>query len=80
MSSPVIEHVSKEQHRIDWDSVKVLDQEADWFTRGVREAIQICRQGSTLNRDRGRHYLRPVYHSLLSRDEQHQSRDESTEA
>ncbi|CAH1257980.1 Hypp1940 [Branchiostoma lanceolatum] len=60
VSSPVVQDVAKQKHKIDWDNVKVLDQDSDWFSRGVREAIQICRQRSTLNRDRGRHYLKPV--------------------
>ncbi|XP_078600301.1 uncharacterized protein LOC144875260 [Branchiostoma floridae x Branchiostoma japonicum] len=79
VSSPVVEHVGKKQHKIDWDNVKVLDQDPDWFARGVREAIQIRRQKSTLNKDRGRHYLRPVYDCVLSRDNVHQmSRDRET--
>ncbi|KAI8483456.1 hypothetical protein Bbelb_387880 [Branchiostoma belcheri] len=57
VSSPVVEHVARKKHNIDWDRVKVLDQDSDWFARGVREAIQIRRQCSTLNKDRGRHYL-----------------------
>ncbi|XP_066263270.1 uncharacterized protein [Branchiostoma lanceolatum] len=61
VSSPVVQHVAKQKHKIDWDNVKVLDQDSDWFSRGVREAIQIRRQRSTLNRDRGRHYLKPDF-------------------
>ncbi|KAI8518866.1 hypothetical protein Bbelb_021230 [Branchiostoma belcheri] len=61
VSSPVVEHVARKKHNIDWDRVKVLDQDSDWFSRGVREAIQIRRQCITLNKDRGRHYLKPVY-------------------
>ncbi|KAI8502833.1 hypothetical protein Bbelb_195350 [Branchiostoma belcheri] len=63
---------------IDWDRVKVLDQDSDWFARGVREAIQIRRQRSTLNKDRGRHYLKPAYDCLLSGDYHIKSRDKRT--
>ena len=39
-----------------------------WYKRGVREAIQIRRTGSDLNRDRGRHDLPVVYNKLLLLD------------
>ena len=68
-TSPVGEHANKEQHKIDWDGVRILDREEDWYRRGVREAIHIRRSGSDLNRDRGRHDLPVVYNRLLSLDQ-----------
>ena len=65
-TSPVGEH--GKQHSIDWEGVRILDREANWYKRGVREAIQIRRTGSDLNRDRGRHDLPVVYNKLLSLD------------
>ena len=38
--SPVGEH-QKSGHNIDWDGVNNLDEEIDWFRRGVKEAIYI---------------------------------------
>ena len=67
-SSPVGAHIAETAHQVDWDKVQVLDREDDWYRRGVREAIHIHRRGSDLNRDRGRHYLPPAYHNLISRD------------
>ena len=67
-TSPVGEHASKEQHQIDWEGVRILDREDNWYRRGVREAIHIRRTGSDLNRDRGRHDLPVVYNKLLSLD------------
>ena len=67
-SSPVGEHSAAPGHDIDWDGVKVLDKEDNWFKRGVKEAIQIRRTGSDLNKDKGRHHLPRIYNRLLSRD------------
>ena len=68
-SSPVGEHAANSKHDIDWDGVKVLDKEANWFRRGVKEAIQIKRTTSDLNRDRGRHQLHRGFNSIIrSRD------------
>ena len=38
-----------------------------WFNR-VREAIQIKRRGSNLNKDKGRHQQPSAYDSILSSD------------
>ena len=65
-SSPVGEHSTSLQHDIDWDGVKVLDKEDNWFRRGVKEAINIKRTNSDLNRDRGRHHLPSSYNRLIS--------------
>ncbi|XP_071491393.1 uncharacterized protein [Diadema antillarum] len=66
-SSPVGAHASF--HDIDWDGVKVLDREDNWYKRGVKEAINIRRTKSDLNKDQGRHHLPRTYdHLILSRD------------
>ncbi len=67
VSSPVAEHTRESQHSICWSQVKVLDQDSDWYCRGVREAINIRRESSTLNRDRGRHDLPPIYNTIVLR-------------
>ena len=36
-TSPVAEHTIKEHHQIDWDGVRILDREEDWYRIGVRE-------------------------------------------
>ena len=67
-SSPVVQHTKHTKHTINWNNVKVLDQDSNWFNRVVREAINIYRHPSSLNRDKGRHDLPPVYQSILSHD------------
>ena len=32
-------HVNKNLHEIHWDSAEILDQETNWFKRGVKEAL-----------------------------------------
>ena len=65
-SSPVATHAKAHRHTIDFQKVKVLDQETQWFRRGVKEAIHIEAKGADLNRDKGWHHLAPGYRSLIS--------------
>ena len=39
--SALAEHAATSSHIIDWDNVKVLEQEHDWKLSGIKEAIQI---------------------------------------
>ena len=64
-SSPVGEHLTHTQHHFEKDNVQVLDKEARWFQRGVKEAVYIATRNPTLNRDQGRHNLPSVYSSLI---------------
>ena len=64
-SSTVGLHMEQRRHSIDEDSVAVLHREADWFRRGVAEAVQIQREAPTLNRGRERHILPAIYQELL---------------
>ena len=54
-------------HSIDWGKVKLPMKEAQWNTRGIKEAVAIKKAGQrALNRDQGRHQLPDVYTSLLA--------------
>ena len=65
LTPPVIEH-AKDGHKIDWDNVKILDKECDWFRRGVQEDIIYMRtKRSDLNKDQGRHRLSKANNFLL---------------
>ena len=57
--------MEQRRHSIDKGSVSVLHKEADWFRRGVAEAVQIQREAPTLNRGRERHILPAIYQELL---------------
>ena len=67
-SSPVAQHMQSTGHNIDWNNTEILDREANWFRRGVKEAIHIRRRRPDLNRDQGRHNLPRNWDTLVSRD------------
>ena len=64
-SSPVGHHTSYNHHQFSHSDVSVLHRDADWFRRGVAEAIHITTQRPSLNRDRGRHTLPAIYREIL---------------
>ncbi len=64
-SSPVSQHPNDSGHPVNYDQVKVLNQESGWFRRGVKESIHILTSPSDLNRDRGWYTVLRVYHTLL---------------
>jgi len=41
--SAITDHVTKENHVIDWDQVKVIRHESDRRTRWIKEAIAILK-------------------------------------
>ena len=65
VNSPVVNHVAATGHSIDWKEVKILDRDERWFELGVREAIHIKMQDTSLNRDGGRYNLPGVYTHML---------------
>ena len=75
-SSPVGAHMKERRHSFEVDDIKIIDNEDKWFQRGVKEAIHIHSLNPSLNRDRGRHILPPVYASLVQpRDRTGSTRD-----
>ena len=67
-SSEVSQHIHIESpgHYIDLEKVKILDREARWFERGVKEAIYIRAYQPTLNKDGGRYKLPNSYDPVLT--------------
>ena len=51
-ASALAQHAWEHDHHIDWTSTCVLGVESHYQSRISREAIYICRQPSSLNRDR----------------------------
>ncbi|XP_072048573.1 uncharacterized protein [Amphiura filiformis] len=66
-SSEVSQHIHIESpgHHVDLDKVQILDKEPRYFERGVKEAIYIRVNQSSLNRDGGRYKLPRVYDPIL---------------
>ena len=64
--SAITDHVNKENHKIDWKGVTVLDRESDGRTRAIKEAVHIRMQSQTMNRDEGAHQVARVYEPVLA--------------
>jgi hypothetical protein len=67
-TSEVANHIHRAHpsHTIKEADISILDQEQDWFKRGIKESIYIRLHKPTLNKDGGRHNLDPIWDSLLS--------------
>ena len=52
-TSALVEHAWKEDHRVDWEEVEVLDVNTEWYKRCVIESWHIQREPTTMNRDQG---------------------------
>ena len=55
--SAIAEHATVNNHVIDWDGVRSLEQEQDWKLRGIKEAIQIRASPNNMNRPQGERFL-----------------------
>ena len=66
-SSEVSQHIHIESpgHHVDLDQVKILDREARFFERDVKEAIYIRVNKPSLNKDGGRYKLPRVFDPIL---------------
>ena len=63
--SAITDHVCTSNHVIKWDSAKVVQKEADWKARGIKEAVTIRKHPENMNRDEGRYQLSHLYDDLL---------------
>ena len=61
--SAIMDHVTKENHIIDWEGVKFPARDTDWTARGVKEAVKIRKIGAhAMNKDGG---ATNYYHCML---------------
>ena len=66
--SAAVEHAVKENHVLDFENIKVIEYEADWHLRGIKEAIHIRSEPNRMNRDKGERYeLSCIWNNILSR-------------
>ena len=63
--SAITDHVVGENHVINWDEAKIIGKETDKYKRWVKEAIEIRKQRTTMNRDEGQFNLSHVFDDLL---------------
>ncbi len=65
--SAITDHMSQNNHIMNWEGSKILSREDNTFRRGVREAIHIWKDRQTvMNRDQGRYKLSKVFNPILS--------------
>ena len=64
-NTEVSKHVAHTEHQKEDVSIKAISYDRNWFTRGVREAIEIKRRQPKLNIDGGRYNLNPIYDNIL---------------
>ena len=63
--SAITDHMTQQNHIVDWEGVSFVDRESDWRTRGIKEAIWIRKTKNSMNRDEGRYRLSHIYDDLL---------------
>ncbi len=64
--STITDHITQENHVINWEGAKILDRNANSFTRKICESIHIRKRGAKfINRDKGAISLDHVYNPLL---------------
>ena len=64
--SAIAEHAARNNHIIDWDGMKCIEQVTDYKMRGIKEAMHIRSNPNNINRPQGeRHYLPSVWETLL---------------
>ncbi len=64
--SVISDHVSQNNHNIDWNNAKILANEDQRTFRHIREAIHNRKRGdNTMNRDEGQHFLPVVYNPII---------------
>ena len=77
--SAITDHVTRENHVIDWDQLKVIGHESDRKTRWIKEAISIRKcKDICMNRDSGSYLLPSSYDKLLRCDPAHFHRNDTT--
>jgi len=64
--SALIEHATQENHVVNWSQATVIDRQPERFTRWIKEAIHIRKEGQqAMNRDEGSYQLSHAYDRFL---------------
>ena len=64
--SALTDHATQENHVINWSQATVIDIEPERFTRWIKEAIHIRKEGQqVMNRDEGSYQLNQAHDSFL---------------
>ena len=64
--SVLTDHATQENHVINWSQATVIDREPERFTRWIKEAVHIRKEGQqAMNRDEGSYQLSHAYDRFL---------------
>jgi len=64
--SALTDHAAQENHMINWSKAMVIDREPVRFSRWIKEAVHICKEGQhAMNRDEGSYQLSHAYDRFL---------------
>ena len=63
---PLTDHITQDNHVINWSQATVIDREPERFTRWIKEAVHIRKKGQqAMNRDEGSYQLSLAYDRFL---------------
>ncbi len=62
----VSKHIATHEHEENDVTIKAIGYDQNWYTRGIREAIEIRKRKPKLNEDGGRFHLNPIYDIILN--------------
>ena len=65
MKNGIAVHAWSNDHRVDWDSARVVALAAHTWERLVTEALHICQQDSIMNLDCGLH-INPIWNPIFN--------------
>ena len=72
LKSALTDHATQENHVINWSQVTVIDREPERFTRWIKEAKHIRKEGQqAMNRDEGSYQLSHAYDRFLDTASSH---------
>jgi len=70
--STLTDHTTQENHVINWSQATVIDREPERFTRWIKEAIHIRKEGQhAVNRDEGNYQLSHAFDRFLDTASSH---------
>lgn len=64
-STEVSKHVALQDHEQEDLAIKALAYDENWYTRGIREAMEIKKRRPEMNIDEGRYHLSVIYDNIL---------------
>jgi len=63
--SVITEHILKYSHTFDWDNIKILDTESNFYKRSISEMLHIKEQENGINTQTDTELLDTAYFDIL---------------